>query len=141
MLIGMSMGTAGSRGPGKSPVGRATMPAIHKATGQMIDERRAALAESIVARQYSIRPDLERHHGPGGRARCVRDTEHYLANLSAAVAASSPALFSDYLDWARSVMSASGVRDEDVEVHLACLQEVLSAALPGEHGAATRRFL
>src|SRR3954466_3324836 len=128
MLIGMSMGTAGSRGPGKSPVGRATMPAIHKATGQVIDERREALAEAIVARQYSIRPDLERHYGPDGRAKCVRDTEHHLAHLSAAVAASSPALFSDYLGWARSVMASNGVRGEDVEVHLACLQEVLSAA-------------
>ncbi len=98
------------------------MPAIHKATGKAIDERRAALAEAIVARQYSLRPDLERHYGPGGRAKCVRVTEHHLANLSAAVAASSPALFSDYLGWARSVMAANGVRDEDVEVHLACLQ-------------------
>jgi len=117
------------------------MPAIHKATGKAIEDRRSMMAEAIIARQYSIRPELERHYGPGGRARCVRDTEHHLANLSAAVAASSPALFSDYLDWARSVMATSRVRDEDVEENLACLQEVLSAALPEAHGAVTRRFL
>jgi methanogenic corrinoid protein MtbC1 len=117
------------------------MPAIHQATGKAIDDRRTALAEAIVARQYALRPDLEGHYGPGGRARCIRDTEHHLATFSAAVAASSPALFSDYLDWARSVMAAGHVRDEDVEGHLACLQDVLSTALPEEHGAVSRQFL
>lgn len=117
------------------------MPAIHQATGQAIDDRRTALAEAIVARQYSLRPDLEDHYGPEGRARCIRDTERHLANLSAAVAASSPALFSDYLDWARSVMAANRIRDEDIEGNLACLQEVLSTALPDDHGAVSRQFL
>ncbi len=117
------------------------MAAIDQATGKLIDDRRTALAEAIVARQYSLRPDLEEYYGPEGRARCVRDTEHHLANLSAAVAVSSPALFSDYLDWARSVMTANHVRDEDVEGNLACLQEVLSTGLPEEHGAVSRRFL
>ena len=65
------------------------MPAIHQATGRAIDERRSALAEAVVARQYALRPDLERHYGPDGRARCVWDTEYHLANLSAAVAAYS----------------------------------------------------
>ena len=117
------------------------MTAIHQAAGRMLDDRRSALAEAIVARRYSLRPDLQGQHGPEGRARCVHDTEHHLANLSAAVAASSPALFSDYLDWARSVLAAGEVREEDVQGNLACLQEVLSAALPGEHGDVTRRFL
>jgi len=117
------------------------MPAIHKATGKAIDDRRSSLAEAIVARQYATRPELEGQYGPGGRARCVRDTEHHLANLSAAVAASSPALFSDYLDWARSVMAASHVRDVDVADNLACLQDVLASDLSGEHGAVARRFL
>ena len=117
------------------------MPAIHEATGKLIDERRAALAEAIVARQYELRPDLDRHYGPDGRTTCIRDTEHHLAQLSAAVAASSPALFADYLDWAGSVLAADGVRDEDIEGNLACLQEVLAGALPGGQGAASRRFL
>src|SRR5436190_1662743 len=108
------------------------MHAVHQATGKAIDERRSALAEAVVARQYALQPDLDQHYGPDGRARCLQDTEHHLANLSAAISASSPALFSDYLDWARSVLAASQVREEDVEVNLACLQEVLSSALPQE---------
>ncbi|WZO99353.1 cobalamin-dependent protein [Isosphaeraceae bacterium EP7] len=117
------------------------MHAIHQAAGRAIDEHRVALAEAVVARQYSLRPELVSRYGPDGRARCLQDTEHHLANLSAAVAASSPALFVDYLEWARSVLAASDVRDEDVEGNLASLQEVLAAALTGEHAEITGRFL
>ena len=106
------------------------MPAVHQATGKAIDERARRWPRPSSPGSTALRPDLERHYGPDGRARCLQDTEHHLANLSAAISASSPALFSDYLDWARSVLAASDVREEDVEGNLACLQEVLSAALP-----------
>ena len=139
---GARRGLGCRRGPGSRRVPEGGRPCRHPpGRREELDERRSALAEAIVARQYSLRPDLEGHYGPEGRARCVHDTEHHLANLSAAVAASSPALFSDYLDWARSVLAANEVREEDVEGNLACLQEVLSTALPGEHGDVTRRFL
>ncbi len=117
------------------------MPTIHQATGKLIDDRREALAEAIVARQYSLRPELEGQYGPDGRTRCIRDTENHLANLSAAVATSSPALFADYLNWARSVMAVNHVRDEDIEGNLASLREVLSATLTQEHGAVFHQFL
>ncbi|WP_435011644.1 cobalamin B12-binding domain-containing protein [Tundrisphaera lichenicola] len=117
------------------------MPAVYHDIGKVISDRRSTLARAIVARQYSLQPDLEGQYGPEGRARCIQDTEHHLANLSEAVSASSPALFSDYLDWAVSVLAANHIRDEDVEVNLACLQDVLLASLPGEHGIVTRRFL
>src|SRR4051812_1651114 len=137
MPVRRRSGGAESRNSDGSPVGRVTVLAIHEATGRLIDEHRAALAEAIVARHYALRPDLESYYGPGGRARCVQDTEHHLAHLSAAVAASSPALFSDYYDWARSVLAANNVRKDDAEGNLSCLQDVLSAKLPGEHGEVT----
>jgi signal transduction histidine kinase/methanogenic corrinoid protein MtbC1 len=120
---------------------RAIMPDIHKATSQVIDDRRVAMAEAIVARQYALRPDLEQDYGPAGRARCIQDTKYHLSYLSAAIAVSSPALFSDYLDWARSVLAANTIRDEDVESNLACMQEVLREALPEEHGTLACRYI
>jgi hypothetical protein len=42
------------------------MPDIPKATSQVIDDRRVAMAEAIVARQYALRPDLEQYYGPAG---------------------------------------------------------------------------
>src|SRR3954462_971337 len=105
------------------------MPDLHRATSQAIDARRAALAEAIVARQYALQPDLERHYGPTGKAKCIQDTKYHISYLSAAIAASSPALFTDYLDWVRTVMTAYAIRDEDVANNLTSMREVLTQAL------------
>jgi signal transduction histidine kinase/methanogenic corrinoid protein MtbC1 len=117
------------------------MPDLYRDTSQAIDAQRAALAEAIVARQYALQPDLERRYGPTGKDKCIQDTKYHLSYLSAAIAVSSPALYADYLDWARTVMTAHGIRDEDLVDHLACTQEVLTRALPAESAAITVGYL
>ncbi len=99
-------------------------------TGQYLQAQRRALAEAVVARQYELQPALRQRYGEGGRAKCVEDTEYHLAYLAAAVTYSSPALFADYIAWAKAVLAAYGVGPEDVQANLACLQEVLREKLP-----------
>src|SRR5436305_14099100 len=103
----------------------------NRETGQLIEARRRALAEAVVARQYERQPGLGERYGEGGRAKCVQDTEYHLAHLAAAVTFSSPALFRDYIGWAKAVLAAFGVAPEDVAGNLACLRDVLSEQLPG----------
>jgi hypothetical protein len=117
------------------------MPDLHGATSQALDAQRTALAEAIVARQYALRPDLEARYGPAGRAKCVQDTKYHLSYLSAAISTTSPALFADYLSWAKTVMTAYDIRDEDLAANLSCMREVLTQALPAEYGAIAGRYL
>ena len=67
-----------------------------------IHSRRRALSEAVVERQYALRPELRDRYGERGRDKCVEDTEFHLAHLSGALLASSPALFADYIGWARA---------------------------------------
>ena len=112
------------------------MPDVSRETGLWIDARRRELAEAVVARQYELRPALRERYGEGGRAKCAQDTEYHLAYLAAAVTYSSPALFCDYIAWAKAVLAAYGVGPEDVDDNLACLRDVLSEQLPGGTGEA-----
>ena len=93
------------------------------AISRVIHSRRGALAAMIVDRQYALNPDLRERYGKRGREKCVEDTEFHLAHLSSALLASSPSLFADYIGWVSSVMSAAGVRHEDVQKNLACLRD------------------
>src|SRR3954451_16210045 len=97
----------------------------NRQTGQLIEAQRRMLAEAVVARQYELQPGLRERYGEGGRAKCVQDTDYHLAYLAAAVTYSSPALFCDYIGWAKAVLAAFNVGPEDVERNLACLREVL----------------
>src|SRR4051794_23185898 len=94
----------------------------NREAGQVIEAQRRALAEAVVARQYELQPGLRQRYGDGGQAKCVQDTEYHLSYLAAAVTYSSPALFSDYIAWAKAVLAAFGVGAEDVERNLLCLR-------------------
>jgi signal transduction histidine kinase/CheY-like chemotaxis protein len=117
------------------------MPDLGRETGQWMEAQRRTLAEAVVARQYERQPALRERYGPGGQAKCVQDTEYHLAYLAAAVTYSSPALFCDYVAWAKAVLAAFGVGPEDVAANLACLRDVLSERLPGATGEAAAPYV
>lgn len=100
--------------------------------GRYLDAERARLAAAIVARQYELRPELRDRYGPGGQAKCEEDTRYHLAYLSAAVTFASPALFVDYITWAKGLLASFGVAEEDVDQNLVCLRDVLKELLPSD---------
>ena len=117
------------------------MPHRNREVGQAIESQRRALAEAVVARQYQLQPGLRQRYGEGGQAKCVQDTEYHLAYLAAAVTYSSPALFNDYIAWAKAVLAAHGVGTEDVDGNLVCLRDVLGERLPGGMGEAVAPYV
>ncbi len=117
------------------------MPDRNREIGQTLESQRRALAEAVVARQYQLQPGLRERYGEGGRAKCVQDTEYHLAYLAAAVTYSSPALFNDYIGWAKAVLAAHGVGTEDVAANLDCVRDVLGERLPGGMGEAVALYI
>ena len=99
------------------------------AVSRSIQARRRTLSAAVVERQYALDRELRDRHGERGREKCIADTEFHIAHLSAAILASSPALFADYIDWVSFVMSAAGNRPEDVRANLECLLDVLAEQL------------
>ncbi len=117
------------------------MPDLGRETGEFLNAQRRALAEAVVSRQYERQPELRDRYGERGQAKCVQDTEYHLAYLAAAVTYSSPALFADYVAWAKAVLAAFGVGPDDVERNLDCLRDVLRERLPGELREAVTPYL
>src|SRR4051812_30823967 len=105
---------------------------VEAAASRTIDRQRRALSAAVVERQYALHPGLRDRYGEQGREKCVGDTEFHLAHLSASLLASSPALFADYIGWAGAVMSAVGIRLEDIAENLACMRDILEQELPAD---------
>src|SRR5436305_642440 len=103
---------------------------LEAAAGHAIRSRRRVLSEAVVERQYTLRPELRDRYGERGRDKCVEDTEYHIDHLSAALLASSPTLFADYVGWASGVMAVAEVRPDDVRENLTCLRDVLGERLP-----------
>ncbi len=104
--------------------------------GAAVAARRAELAERLVAREFERHPALAQRYGAAARAKSLQDAGYHLAHLAEALAHDRPALFVDYVAWARIVLAQRGVVAADLAFHLACTAETLREQLPAELGAA-----
>ena len=100
-----------------------------------IEGQRLRLAEATLALDYARRPAYLERYGKRGRDKYLRDTAYHLSFLSDAVATNCPSLFTDYIGWAKVLLTQIGVPTEDLAENLRCLQRVLSQFLPAEFAA------
>jgi methanogenic corrinoid protein MtbC1 len=117
------------------------MENFNKTVGRAINADRAALAEAITARHYEIQPELETRYGAVGRAKCVQDAGYHLSYLAEAISASSPALFADYIAWAKVMLESRGVPAGDLSRNLNCIREVLQQRLTPCMSVVTEQYI
>ncbi|WP_437961218.1 B12-binding domain-containing protein [Sorangium sp. So ce119] len=130
-----------------TPIALATIPAEAPAP---LDERadaaealaRAAprIAPMSVALGYMRRPEDALAHG-ARRGRCLEDARHHLAQLAAAVELETPALFGEYADWVRSLLTSFGLDPAALVTHLGALGDAIAIALPEHLAEAPRRYI
>jgi methanogenic corrinoid protein MtbC1 len=107
---------------------------------QLLDSERAQLAEAVTTRQYQAQPELAAKYGEAGRNKCLQDANYHFLYLADAVAASSPTLFSDYVAWAKVMLSARGVPATDLSRNLVIMQEVVRQNFPSELSTVIDQF-
>jgi hypothetical protein len=106
--------------------------------GRQLDSMRDALAEAAVDRQYLLHPELAVRYGPAGRAKCVKDTAYHFAYLAEALAAARPAMFSDYVAWAKVLLAEHGVPVESLAENLRAVSQAVNDRLPAEDASAAQ---
>src|SRR5215469_14621933 len=99
-----------------------------------IENRRPALALAAVQDHFSKHPELRQRYGERGTAKCVQDAEFHLAYLAQAIGTSTPALFSNYVEWAASMLSARNIPPRDLADSLAAIRAAIIGQLPAESG-------
>lgn len=113
---------------------------LNEAIGRILDSERARLAEAITARQYEAQPELSVKYGAAGRVKCLQDANYHLSYLADAIAASSHALFSDYIGWAKVMLAARGVPVADLSRNLLIMREVVRERLSAEMGQVVQEY-
>lgn len=113
---------------------------MSKAICHVLDSRRNLLAETITTRHYEAQPELATRYGEEGKAKCMQDADFHLAYLADSVAASSPALFRDYIDWAKVMLRARGIPAKDLARNLVIMREVVQENLPPELATAIDEY-
>ena len=87
-----------------------------------------AASRRLIARQAGIHDRF----GTGAQRIWTDHLHQRVLELSAALAAGEPKMFSSKVEWSRGAMSARGLAHGDLEVSLVCLREELENILTGE---------
>ena len=113
-------------------------------TRSLADEIRArqqAVAERVVARQYSLQAESWATYGDDGRAKSVRDVGYHLAYLAEAVDAADVGLFQAYVAWVQTLFAGLGFAGNVPASTLRLIGEVLAQVLDEGQMSAVRPYL
>ena len=117
------------------------MNTIQQQAAQAIRQMQADLAEAAVTRQYALQPEVWLPYGEIGRQHSVRDEGYLLTYLCEALAAGEPALFIEYLAWARVFFAGLKFREDMLPMTLATTRQTLEQMLPAECKPAALEYL
>ncbi|HEX6159503.1 MAG TPA: cobalamin-dependent protein [Thermoanaerobaculia bacterium] len=83
------------------------------------------LGDQIAERHFARHPDQLARYGAIGHQRCREDARFHLQFLAAALDAKSDEMFLDYIAWAKVVLHARNVGEQDLHDNLSIVDEVL----------------
>ena len=118
-----------------------SMQSVNLLAFQSIVGQRDLIANRMVDRLYSQRPDLASRYGDAGRTKFVKDAKYHLGGLADAIAAGQPQLFTDYVAWAKVVLHARGIPVQDLAESLESCRQTIDEVLPRSQAAVAEQFL
>lgn len=98
-------------------------------SGEEIDAVRGALAEIITVKHFQVKPELETRYGAAGREKWRQDAALHLSYLCEALLHAQPALFADYVLWAKTLLENRGVPEKDLIENLHILRQSLNEVI------------
>lgn len=117
------------------------MSPLDEVCSKAIARHKPAIAAALVEREFARHPELSARYGPLGREKSLQDAGYHLDCLAQAVAAGNPALFSDYVGWAKVVLVRRGILAADFAFHLECMDDALRDILPPDCQAPARQMV
>lgn len=117
------------------------MESINAEIARIIDEQRNSISEAIVSRQYELQPEIWTPYGEKGRQFSLRDSNHHLSYLVAALNDSDISLFSDYVVWLKQLFEGIRIPAEALPTMLECADEILRERLSPEMASITSEYI
>jgi methanogenic corrinoid protein MtbC1 len=118
-----------------------TAPPLALSAGRQLRALTERLADAAVACEFGRYPDLLRRFGPSGRWKSRQQAVWHLTQLADALDTGSPALFNDYVGWAKALLEPEGMHGEDLDHQLGCLIDALSEQTPPAVAAAAAEMI
>lgn len=109
---------------------------------QTIKEKEKILAETIVDRIYSLKPELlEIPVKSDIRKRSLEDVHYHLDYLREAITASDISLFKDYVQWVQVLFDSLGLPENMWTITLQCMRDIIDENLDDIMSKEVHKFI
>jgi MerR family transcriptional regulator, light-induced transcriptional regulator len=98
----------------------------------VINKNLDKLAKIAVQEQYFLQPELWKPFGQSGIEKSMRDAKYHFSYLADSLNVNDPALFLDYLAWAKVLFSGLNFPLDSLTVNLKCMNKAIKEILPPE---------
>lgn len=105
----------------------------------LLEGQQLGLAEAITERHYQRNPELALRFGAVGKEKCRQDAAYHLSYLARAIETGSPALFMDYVAWAKTMLASRRIPASDLAANLEVLLTVVLERLDDQAARAAVR--
>lgn len=106
-----------------------------------LKETRHELARIVTDLHFKRHPELEQQYGDRGRQKCYEDSIYHFSYLEQAIRVSSNVLFSNYLDWARTMLKERGIPERDLIDNIELMKEAIQQKLPEDDAGKLVEFI
>lgn len=106
-----------------------------------LNEAREELAQIITELHFKNHPELLEQYGERGRKKCHQDALYHISYLEQAVRVNSNALFSNYLDWARTMLKERGIPEQDLIDNVTYIKEAIQQKLSNDDAQKLIEFI
>ncbi|SHG21196.1 Methanogenic corrinoid protein MtbC1 [Fodinibius roseus] len=106
-----------------------------------IAEHKQDLAQLTTDLYFDDHAELEDQYGKKGREKCLEDTIYHINYLEQAVRVNSVILFSNYLEWARTMLKERDIPVNDLVDNMMFLKKALQKRLAEDEAAIVVEFI
>jgi MerR family transcriptional regulator, light-induced transcriptional regulator len=105
------------------------MDAFSRQSSKTINDKIDNLSQVAVDLQYSIQSDLWKPYNQIGYIKSIRDAGYHFSYLAESLAANDPALFLDYVLWAKVLFAGLKLPQNALRTSLECMKQALQESL------------
>lgn len=117
------------------------MSAANNSAIQNLLDKKQDLAQYVTDLHFKRHPELEEKYGEKGREKCYEDVVYHLDYLAESIRVDSKSLFTNYLDWTRTMLRERNIPENDLVDNMVFLKEAIQQNLSDEESQIFTSFI
>ncbi len=117
------------------------MAELSMQAGQMLLGRLTEISQTAVDMQYAHQSEFWKPYGPEGYSKSIRDVGYHFSYLAEALAANAPALFVDYVTWAKVLFAGLNFPEHILPTTLHFMQQAIEKSVQPELAAIANEYI